>query len=96
MCLVHVGADARPPCAPCIITRLTLPGRFEEVLKLTESKSDLQFERAYALYRLKQLPEALRIVRTLPKSAKSQALEAQIVRPRAAPHPITALRSCIV
>lgn len=64
-------------------------GRFDDVLKFTENKSELQFERAYAYYRLKQLPEALKIVRALPKSARNQTLEAQIVRrssPSAATH----------
>lgn len=64
-------------------------GRFDDVLKFTENKSELQFERAYAYYRLKQLPEALRIVRALPKSARNQTLEAQIVCRRS--HPASAL-----
>lgn len=54
-------------------------GRYEDVVKFTEGKNEYQFERAYALYRLKQLPEALKLVRSLPKSARAQSLEAQIV-----------------
>ena len=54
-------------------------------MKFTEGKQEYQFERAYAFYRLKQLPEALKIVRALPKMSAAQSLEAQIVPLSSAP-----------
>ena len=68
----------------CKLVALIQQDKFDEVLKVLASRKDRAsyvFEEAYALYRLKKLPESLALIeKTSQTDKRALELKAQVVR----------------